>query len=84
MCVCTYHLNLKLMLLILDHGLDYKEVLNLCLCNITIQKCMLNHYDNSPKQFVIKDLITVQLLKSMREAVPLVSNNGSVQIIASL
>ena len=53
-----------LTLSVLDRKLDYKEVLKLCVCNMTSQKCMLNHCDNCPQQSVIKDFLTVQLLKN--------------------
>lgn len=63
-CVCTYYQNIKLMLSILDHTLDYMEVLKLCVCNITWHKYMLSHCDNCPEQFVIQDFLTVQCLKT--------------------
>ena len=45
---------------------------------------MLNQCDNSPEQLVIKDVIMVQLLKSMTQADPLVKKKGLVQIAVSL
>lgn len=63
-CVCTSHQKVKLMLSILDHTLDYKEVLKPCVCNIMGQRCMLYYCDNCTDPVVIKDILTVQLLKN--------------------
>ena len=51
------------MLSIIDHTLNYEEVIKLCVCNITSQKGILNYCDNCPEQFGIKYFFTVQLLK---------------------
>ena len=61
-CVCTYHQNVKLMLSTVDRSLDYKEVLKLCVCDVSNPDCMLNHCDSCPRESVIKLFLVDKLV----------------------
>ena len=61
-CVCTYHQNVKLMLSTVDRSLNYREVLKLCVCDVSNPDCMLNHCDSCPHESVIKLFLVDKLL----------------------
>ena len=60
-CVCTYHQNVKLMLSAADHTLDYKDVMQLVVCDIQSEDCMLLHCDNCPDSSVLKEFLKERL-----------------------
>ena len=61
-CVCTYHQNVKLMLSAVDHTLDYKQVMELAVCDVESEKCMLHHCDDCPDISVLKEFLHQRLL----------------------
>lgn len=63
-CVCTYHQNVKLMVNTINASLDYKDVLLLCVCDITNETCMLHHCDKCPEQGTVKEFLKEQLLQN--------------------
>ena len=53
-CVCMHHQNVKLMIHAVNPSLDYKNVLKLCVCDITNQNCMLHHCDSCPVESTVR------------------------------
>jgi len=61
-CVCTYHQNVKLMLSVVNPSLDYKNILKLCVCDMSNQNCMLHHCDDCPDESIVRKFIKEQLM----------------------
>ena len=40
-CICKYHQNVKLMLVAMNSPIDYKQIMELCVCNHENYDCML-------------------------------------------
>ena len=60
-CVCTYHQNVKLMVHAIINSIDYKDVLKLCVCDMSNQNYMLHHCDFCPSEVVVRDVLKEQL-----------------------
>ena len=79
-CVCMHHQNVKLKIHAVKASLDYKNVLKLCVCDITNQNCILHHCDLCSNESLVRDLlwsncrtIIISLLTKLN------MNSGSVQ-----
>ena len=59
--VCTYNQNVKLMVHAIIHSIDYKDVLKLCVCDMSNQNYMLHHCDFCPSEVVVRDVLKEQL-----------------------
>ena len=60
-CVCMHHQHVKLMIDAVNTSLDYKNILKLCVCDITNQNCMLHHCDSHPDESLVRDFLMKQL-----------------------
>ena len=61
-CVCTIHQNVKLMLSAISVKIHYKDLLQMCVCNISNKECMIGHCSsclgtNQLKTFIINSLL---------------------------
>ena len=55
---------MKLILSCIGRSLDYKEVLNFCVCDVNNENCMLHHCDDCPNksnvQNYLKELLSIK------------------------
>ena len=56
-----HHQHVKLMIDAVNTSLDYKNILKLCVCDITNQNCMLHHCDSHPDESLVRDFLMKQL-----------------------
>lgn len=56
-CVCIYHQNIKLMIDGAKLNVDYKDLLEMLVCDTTSYNCMTNACDQCPGQQALIDLI---------------------------
>ena len=47
-CVCSYHQNVKLLCSAIPGNLDYKQYMNLCVCDLADRNCMFHLCENCP------------------------------------
>ena len=59
-CVCEYHQNAKLMVFAIAVVTDYKELIEMVVCNIENRNCMLHSCENSPSIDVLKNVLTAK------------------------
>ena len=57
-CVFRYHQNVKIMLVAMNSSTDYRQIMELCVCNLENEDCMLQHHCNI--------MPTVQILQSWK------------------
>lgn len=57
-CVCLYHQNVKLMIEGAKLNVDYKELLDMMVCDMTGYKCMMEECDQCPGQQAILEMFT--------------------------
>ena len=58
-CVCSYHQNVKLLCSAIPGNLDYKEYMNLCVCDLADPHCMFHLCENCP------DITNLKLVSSI-------------------
>lgn len=63
-CVCTYHQNVKLMLVAMNSSHNYKQIIEMCVCDVKRYDCMMGHCDNCPDPSVLKSFLRCELLKT--------------------
>ena len=63
-CVCTYHQNVKIMLGAMNSPTDYKQIMEICVCNLENPDCVLQHCDSCPDSLVLKEFFVKELLKT--------------------
>ena len=51
-------------LLFMNSPLDYKQIMELCVCNLENHDCMLRHCDNCPDSSDLKEFFVKELLKT--------------------
>ena len=52
-CVCTYHQNIKLMLVVMNYSSNYRQLMK-CVCDNEKYDYMMGHCDNCPDLSVLK------------------------------
>ena len=62
-CVCTYHKNIKLMLVVMNSSSNYRHIMKLCVCNVDRYDCMMGHCNNCLDLSVLKSFLRKKLLK---------------------
>ena len=60
-CVCRHNQNVKLMIYAVNPSLDYKNVLKLCVCDITNQNYIFHHCDSCPDESFVRKFLMEQL-----------------------
>jgi len=50
------------MLSVVNPSLDYKNILKLCVCDMSNQNCMLHHCDDCPDESIVRKFIKEQLM----------------------
>ena len=58
------HATKMLNLLFMNSPLDYKQIMELCFCNLENRDCMLRHCDNCPDPSDLKEFFVKELLKT--------------------
>ena len=48
----------------MNSPLDYKQIIELCICNLENHDCMLRHCDNCPDSSDLKEFFVKELLKT--------------------
>ena len=62
-CVCTIQQNVKLMLLPISVKIHHKDLLQICVCNISNKEYMIGHCSFSPRTDQLKTFIISSLLE---------------------
>ena len=52
------------MLVAMNSPTDYKQVMEICVCNLENPDCMLQHYDSCPDSSVLKEFFVKELLNT--------------------
>ena len=52
------------MLVAMNSPTDYKQIMELCVCNLENHDCMLQHCDDYPDSLVLKEFFVKELLKT--------------------
>ena len=65
-CVCTYHQNVKLMLVAMISSYNYRQIMKLCLCDVDRYDCMIGHCDNCLDLSLLKLFLRNKLLTLIR------------------
>ena len=82
-CVCMYHQNVKLMLVAMNSSPNYKQIIEMCVCDVDKYECMMGYCDDCPDPSELKRFLKNELLKTIDQdeaGVPLqqfTSNNPS-------
>ena len=64
-CVCTYHRNVKLMLVVMNLCHNYRQIMEMCVCDVDSNDCMMGHCDDCLNPSVLKSFLRRKLLKTI-------------------
>ena len=62
-CVCKYHQNAKLIVFAIPGVTDYKELIEMVVCDIENRDCMLHSRENYPSIDMLKNFLTTKFEK---------------------
>ena len=63
-CVCQYHQNVKLLVLVIPGNFEYKDILSKVICNIDLRKCMLHLCSDCPGKTNLKMFLTEHFINN--------------------
>ena len=64
-CVCIYHQNVKLMLAAMNSSHHYRQIMEMCVCDVDNYDCMMGHFDDCLDPSVLKSFLRNELLKTV-------------------
>ena len=82
-CVCTYHQNVKLMLVAMNSSQNCKQIIEMCVCDVDNCESIMGHCDDCPDPSELKRFWKNELLKTIDQDEKLNLLIGSVLIEAS-
>ena len=60
-CVWSYHQNVKLMLVVMNLPHNYRQIMEMCVCDVVNYDCIMRHCDDCPDPSVLKSSLRKQI-----------------------
>ena len=83
-CVCTYHQNVKPMLVARNLSHNYRQIMEMCIYDVGNYDCMMWHCDDCLDPSVLKSFLRSELLQQLIQMSQFSSATGSALTGASL
>ena len=64
--VCTYHQNVKLTLVAMNSSHNYRQIMEMCVCDVDNYDSMMGHCDDCPNLSKFKVIFEKQIVKNNR------------------